>query len=68
MPWGPPQRADEMASTEEQTRPETRMSYADASTRRITADNAIDYAYRELGEAEVPLVPADVHAFLEETD
>jgi len=45
-----------MASTEERTRPETRMRYADTSTRRITADNAIEYAYRELGEGEVPLV------------
>ncbi len=45
-----------MAITKEQTRPETRMRYADASTRRITADNAIEYAYRELGEGEVPLV------------
>jgi hypothetical protein len=45
-----------MASAEEQTRPETRMTYADASTRRITADTAIEYAYRELGEGEVPLV------------
>src|SRR5437899_8256961 len=45
-----------MAITEEQTRPETRMRYADASTRRITADNAIEYVYRELGEGEVPLV------------
>ncbi len=45
-----------MAITEEQTRPETRMSYADAPTRRITADQAIEYAYRELGEGEVPLV------------
>src|SRR5713226_843848 len=45
-----------MAITEEQTRPETRMRYADASTRRITADNAIEYAYRELGQSEVPLV------------
>src|SRR5437870_9870290 len=43
-------------ATTEQTRPETRMSYADARTRRITADNAIEYAYRELGEGEVPLV------------
>src|SRR5258705_1787683 len=45
-----------MAITEEQTRSETRMRYVDASTRRITADNAIEYAYRELGEGEVPLV------------
>jgi pimeloyl-ACP methyl ester carboxylesterase len=46
-----------MAITEEQqTRAETPMRYADASTRRVTADNAIEYAYRELGEGEVPLV------------
>jgi pimeloyl-ACP methyl ester carboxylesterase len=30
--------------------------YADTPTRRVTADNAIEYAYRELGEGEVPLV------------
>ena len=32
------------------------MRYADASNRRITAYNAIDYAYRDLGVSEVPLV------------
>jgi pimeloyl-ACP methyl ester carboxylesterase len=32
------------------------MRYADASIRRVTADNAIEYAYRDLGEGEVPLV------------
>jgi pimeloyl-ACP methyl ester carboxylesterase len=32
------------------------LRYADASNRRITAYNAIDYAYRELGVSEVPLV------------
>jgi pimeloyl-ACP methyl ester carboxylesterase len=32
------------------------MRYADASIQRVTADNAIDYAYRDLGEGEVPLV------------
>jgi pimeloyl-ACP methyl ester carboxylesterase len=32
------------------------MKYADASTRRVTADNAIEYAYRDLGDGEVPLV------------
>jgi pimeloyl-ACP methyl ester carboxylesterase len=30
--------------------------YADASTRRVMADNGIEYAYRDLGESEVPLV------------
>jgi pimeloyl-ACP methyl ester carboxylesterase len=34
----------------------TRVGYADASIERITAENAIEYAYRELGEGEVPLV------------
>src|SRR5260221_13936021 len=32
------------------------MRFADASIRRVTADNAIEYAYRDLGEGEVPLV------------
>jgi pimeloyl-ACP methyl ester carboxylesterase len=45
-----------MAITEERTRAEIPMGYADASTRRVTADNAIEYAYRDLGEGEVPLV------------
>ena len=45
-----------MTVTEEQTPPETRMRYTDTSTRRIAADNAIEYAYRELGEGEVPLI------------
>jgi pimeloyl-ACP methyl ester carboxylesterase len=45
-----------MATTEEQTRAGTSMRYADASTRRVMADNAIEYAYRELGDGEVPLV------------
>ena len=45
-----------MAITEERTRPETRMRYADASSRRITAGNAIDYAYRDLGVSGAPLV------------
>jgi pimeloyl-ACP methyl ester carboxylesterase len=35
---------------------ETPVKYADASTLRVTADNAIEYAYRELGGGDVPLV------------
>jgi pimeloyl-ACP methyl ester carboxylesterase len=31
------------------------MSYADTTSRRVAADNAIEYAYRDLGESEVPL-------------
>ena len=46
-----------MAVTDEQqTRVETLVSYTDVSTRRVTADNASEYAYRGLGESEVPLV------------
>jgi pimeloyl-ACP methyl ester carboxylesterase len=34
----------------------TSVTYADASTQRVTAGNTIEYAYRDLGEGEVPLV------------
>jgi pimeloyl-ACP methyl ester carboxylesterase len=32
------------------------VTYTDASTRRATADNGIEYAYRDLGESDVALV------------
>ena len=32
------------------------MSYADPSTRRVGAGNGIEYAYRDLGASDVPLV------------
>src|SRR5438128_3478990 len=35
---------------------ETPASYTAASTLRVTADNAIEYAYRDLGQSDVPLV------------
>jgi pimeloyl-ACP methyl ester carboxylesterase len=35
---------------------ETPVGYVDASIQRVTADNAIDYAYRDLGEGDVPIV------------
>src|SRR5213080_4738453 len=35
---------------------ETPASYTAASTLRVTADNAVEYAYRDLGDSEVPLV------------
>jgi len=35
---------------------ETPVKSADASTSRVTAGNAIDYAYRELGDGDVPFV------------
>ena len=45
-----------MTITEEQMRPETRLSYTAAPTRRVTAENGVEYAYRELGDGDVPLV------------
>src|SRR5262245_13815504 len=35
---------------------ETPVGYAVVSTSRVTAEHGIDYAYRELGEGDVPLV------------
>jgi pimeloyl-ACP methyl ester carboxylesterase len=35
---------------------DTPARYLDASTERVTADNGIEYAYRQLGEGDVPLV------------
>jgi len=32
------------------------MGYVDASTHRLRAENVVEYAYRDLGEGEVPLV------------
>jgi pimeloyl-ACP methyl ester carboxylesterase len=35
---------------------DTLATYADVSIRRVTAGNAIEYAYRELGDGDIPLV------------
>jgi pimeloyl-ACP methyl ester carboxylesterase len=43
-----------MTTTSEQ--PTTETGYTGASTERVTAANGIEYAYRNLGESEVPLV------------
>jgi pimeloyl-ACP methyl ester carboxylesterase len=43
-----------MTTTSEQ--PKTETGYTDASTQRVSAENGIEYAYRDLGEGEVPLV------------
>jgi pimeloyl-ACP methyl ester carboxylesterase len=45
-----------MTIADEQTRTEAAVKYADASIQRVTAANAIEYAYRDLGEGDVPLV------------
>jgi pimeloyl-ACP methyl ester carboxylesterase len=34
----------------------TQVGYAEASIERVTAGNAIEYAYRDLGEGDVPIV------------
>jgi pimeloyl-ACP methyl ester carboxylesterase len=45
-----------MATTREQTSTDTPTRYADASTQRVRAENGIEYAYRDLGAGDVPLV------------
>ena len=35
---------------------ETPVSFTDSSTQRVAADNGIEYAYRDLGASDVPLV------------
>jgi len=45
-----------MATTDEQTTTDPQTGYADASIKRVTAENAIEYAYRDLGAGDVPLV------------
>jgi pimeloyl-ACP methyl ester carboxylesterase len=44
-----------MTATNGQT-PGAHAGYADAQIQRVTAENGIEYAYRELGAGEVPLV------------
>src|SRR3984893_7071715 len=45
-----------MTTTDAQGATDTPLGYAGASTRRIAADNAIEYAYRDTGDSAVPLV------------
>src|SRR5438132_9196859 len=45
-----------MTITDERTRTEAAVKYAGASIQRVAAANAIEYAYRDLGEGDVPLV------------
>ena len=35
---------------------DTLRGYVDASTRSVTADNPIEYAYRDLGDSDLPRV------------
>jgi pimeloyl-ACP methyl ester carboxylesterase len=45
-----------METTHEQTTTDRQTGYADAPIKRVTAENAIEYAYRDLGAGDVPLV------------
>jgi pimeloyl-ACP methyl ester carboxylesterase len=45
-----------MPSTHEQTTTEMPTTYADASTLRVSAGNGVEYAYRDVGAGDVPLV------------
>jgi pimeloyl-ACP methyl ester carboxylesterase len=45
-----------MSTTREETPTDMTVGYADASTQRVAAANAIEFAYRDLGASDVPLV------------
>src|SRR6266446_4978298 len=45
-----------MTTTDAYGATDTPLGYAGASTRRVAADNAIEYAYRDTGDSAVPLV------------
>src|SRR5256886_4177765 len=45
-----------MTTTDTRAVTDTPLGYAGASTRRVAADNAIEYAYRDTGDSAVPLV------------
>src|SRR5262245_15297374 len=45
-----------MPSTEEQAMTAASAGYVDLPTQRVAAENGIEYAYRDAGEGDVPLV------------
>ena len=45
-----------MTTTDTRAATDTPLGYAGASTRRVAADNAIEYAYRDAGDSAMPLV------------
>src|SRR5882672_10468632 len=49
-------KGEAMAGTHEQTRTDVPNTYTDASTQRVTAENGIEHAYRDVGDGDVPLV------------
>jgi len=45
-----------MTTTDDRTSAARQTGYADAAIQRVTAETGIEYAYRDLGEGEIPLV------------
>jgi pimeloyl-ACP methyl ester carboxylesterase len=45
-----------MTAPDRQTAPDPQVGYLAAPTQRVTANNEVEYAYRDLGQSEVPLV------------
>src|SRR6478672_10277431 len=45
-----------MTTTDTRAVTDPQIGYADASTKRVAAENAIEYAYRDVGAGGVPLV------------
>ena len=45
-----------MTAIDTQTTRDTQTGYANAVTKRVAAENGIEYAYRDVGESDVPLV------------
>ena len=45
-----------MATTDQQTTADRQTGYAGASAERVAAENGIEYAYRDIGVGDVPLV------------
>jgi pimeloyl-ACP methyl ester carboxylesterase len=45
-----------MTTTDTHAATDAALGYSGTSTQRVTADNAIEYAYRDLGHGDVPLV------------
>jgi pimeloyl-ACP methyl ester carboxylesterase len=45
-----------MTTTDARTAADATVEYVAAPTQRVTAENVVEYAYRDLGESDVPLV------------
>ena len=45
-----------MADTQQPTTADTPTNYANASTQRVIAETGTEYAYRDLGASDVPII------------